>query len=83
MEPATFRLVLPRSLFCLFFKSSQVLQQLTIVVTPDLLINSDNLIKKASTQLGDRGGTVVKVLRYKSEGRWFDASWCHWNFSLT
>jgi hypothetical protein len=20
----------------------------------------------------DRGGTVVKVLRYKSEGRWFD-----------
>jgi len=19
----------------------------------------------------------------KSEGRWFDPSWCHWNFSLT
>ena len=31
---------------------------------------------------GDRGGTVVKVLRYKSEGRWFDSRWCHWNFSL-
>jgi len=30
---------------------------------------------------GDR--TVVKVLCYKSEGRWFDPSWCHWNFSLT
>ena len=29
---------------------------------------------------GDRGGTVVKVLRYKSEGRcWFDSRWCHWN----
>jgi len=27
---------------------------------------------------GDRRRTVVKVLRYKSEGRW-----CHWNFSLT
>ena len=27
-----------------------------------------------------RGGTVVC---YKSEGRWFDLSWCHWNFSLT
>ena len=26
---------------------------------------------------GDRGGTVVKVLCYKSEGRWFDPSWCH------
>jgi hypothetical protein len=29
------------------------------------------------------GGTAVKVLRYKSEGRWFDSRWCHWNFSLT
>ena len=27
--------------------------------------------------------SVVKVLCYKSEGRWFDPSWCHWNFSLT
>ena len=26
---------------------------------------------------GDRGSTVVKVLRYKSEGRRFDSSWCH------
>ena len=25
---------------------------------------------------------VVKVLCYKSEGRWFDPSWCHWNFSF-
>jgi len=31
---------------------------------------------------GDRGSTEVKVLCYKSEGRWFDPSWCHWNFSL-
>ena len=27
----------------------------------------------------DRGGTVVKVLCYTSEGRWFDPSWCHWH----
>ena len=33
--------------------------------------------------LGDRGGTVVKVLYYKSEGRWFDSRRCRWNFSLT
>ena len=32
---------------------------------------------------GDRCSTVVKALCYKSEGRWFDPSWCHWNFSLT
>jgi len=30
----------------------------------------------------DRGSTVVKVLCYKLEGRWFDPSWCHCNFSL-
>ena len=32
---------------------------------------------------GDRGGTVVKVLCYKSEGHCFDPRWRHWNFSLT
>ena len=32
---------------------------------------------------GDRGGTMVKVLFYKSEGRWFDPRWCHWKISLT
>jgi len=26
---------------------------------------------------GDRGSTVVKVLRYKSEGLCFDSRWCH------
>ena len=26
---------------------------------------------------GDRGSTVVKVLCYKLEGRWFDSRWCH------
>jgi len=30
--------------------------------------------------IGDRGSTVVKVLCYKSEGRWFDPSWCQWIF---
>jgi len=34
-------------------------------------------------QCGDRGSTVVKVLCYNSEGRWFDSRWCQWNFSLT
>ena len=36
----------------------------------------------SDTHHGDRGGTVIKVLCYKSEGRWFDPSWCHWNFSF-
>ena len=29
---------------------------------------------------GDHGSTVVKVLCYNSEGRWFDPSWCQWIF---
>jgi len=40
-------------------------------------------INKVDVVIGDRGSTVVKVLCYKSEGRWFDPSWCHWNFTLT
>jgi hypothetical protein len=32
---------------------------------------------------GNRGDTVIKVLRYKSGGRWFDSRWCYWNFSFT
>jgi len=36
------------------------------------------ILCSVATCYGDRGGTVVKVLCYKSEGRWFD-----WNFSLT
>jgi len=35
-----------------------------------------------SVYMEDRGGKVVKVMCYKSEGRWFDSRWCHWNFSL-
>jgi len=31
-------------------------------------------------ELGDHGSTVVKVLRYKLEGLWFDPSWCQWIF---
>jgi len=41
------------------------------------------LIILCLSALGDRGGTVIKVMCYKSEGRWFDTSWCHWKFSLT
>ena len=36
--------------------------------------------KKSTTDDTDRGSTVVKVLCYKSEGRWFDPSWCQWIF---
>ena len=31
---------------------------------------------------GDRGGTVVKVLCYRSEGRWFDPRWLSFEFFI-
>jgi hypothetical protein len=34
------------------------------------------------TNWGRRGGTVVKVLCYKSEGRWFDSRWCPLEFFI-
>jgi hypothetical protein len=42
-----------------------------------------NIFNEVLVTEGDRRVTVVKVLCYKSEGRWFDSIWCHWNFSLT
>jgi hypothetical protein len=33
--------------------------------------------------MAECGGTMVKVLCYKSEGRWFHSRWCHWSSSLT
>ena len=50
-----------------------------LVILNQVLVN----FLKIKIKFGDRGGTVVKVLCYKSEGRCFDPRWCHWNFSLT
>ena len=41
------------------------------------------IVRAYGLQEGDRGGTAVKALCYKSEGRCFDPRWCQWNFSLT
>jgi len=38
------------------------------------VLSEDTLI------FGDRGSSVVTVLCYKSEGRWFDPNWCQWIF---
>jgi len=42
----------------------------------------DIAVRRGLTKLPSHSGTAVTVLCYKSEGRWFDPSWCHWNFSL-
>jgi len=38
---------------------------------------------KSFVDLWARGGVMVKALRYKPAGRWFDSRWCNWNFSVT
>jgi hypothetical protein len=46
---------------------------------PILWITEQDIVNMhtSSRKVGGRGGTVVKVLCYKSEGRWFDSRWCH------
>ena len=43
---------------------------------PTKLISRRIFVKLLGIREGDRCSTVVKVLCYKSEGRWFDPSWC-------
>jgi hypothetical protein len=44
--------------------------------------NKNKSVTPAGMKVGNRGSTVVKVLCYKSKGRWFDPSWCNWDFSF-
>ena len=37
-------------------------------------MNTENILCRPYEAFGDRSSTVVKVLCYKSEGRWFDPS---------
>jgi hypothetical protein len=53
------------------------------IVTVGSLSNSSYISEFHEVLYSLSGGTVVKVLRYKSEGRWFDSRWCYWNFPLT
>jgi len=39
-------------------------------------VKNSTLNKYIYVYMRDRVSTVVKVLCYKSEGRWFDPSWC-------
>ena len=52
-------------------------------INPSMLLEATSwrsILVSSSRLCGDRGGTVVKVLCYKSEVRWFDPSWCQWIF---
>ena len=60
--------------FCTTFLSAGIATSISVhVFSLFLLIIISGLF-------GDRGSSVVKVLCYKSEGRWLDPSWCQWIF---
>ena len=56
-----------------------------IYIEPRYPVQQNMYSKATNTSIypykGNRGGTVVKVLCYKSEGLWLDPSWCLWKFS--
>ena len=46
-----------------------------------LLYSADiKLLGYIYNNVGTAVAQFFKVLYYKSEGRWFDPRWCHWNF---
>jgi len=52
-----------------------------IIASQAITIYKYKSIKKGNYLIvGDRSSSMVKVLCYKSEGRWFDPSWCLWIF---
>ena len=46
----------------------------TLTILPTSIIYIFQTFTVVTVKFGDRGGTVVKVLCYKSEGRWLDPS---------
>jgi len=60
------------------------LQEAVTVFAAYGIYHAEYILKlcKITCIYGVRGSTAVKVLCYKSEGRWFDPNWCHWKFSL-
>jgi len=62
--------------------SATCLPDVQIVTQYHFVICVPYFVRKymCTVSCGDCGSTVVKVLCYKSEGRWFDPRWCQWTF---
>ena len=62
-------------------KGSRCLK-LTLPPSCAVVMRSGNLNFLEPFGPGGRGSSLVKVLCYKSEGRWFDSRLCHWEFFI-
>jgi hypothetical protein len=49
---------------------------MNLIMNSDMFYTARHEVIDLSTG-NTSGSTVVKVLRYKPEGRWFDPRWCH------
>ena len=78
-----FFLVFPSLTFLLSFRQQRVLKYSSYARCDQSIYPFFYVFHVIHFFSGDRGSTVVKVLRHKSEGRWLDSRWCHWNFALT
>ena len=82
-EPATLRFVAQHLDHC---TAAVPLRKVCFIVMWETVFDRAKWIHILPSLLGDRGSTVVNVLCYKSEGRWFDSSWCqlifHWHKML-
>ena len=67
-------------LLCILLKRYKHIRVLHFLSLWHACLQAAPYLQKSIECCGDRGTTVVKVLCYKSEGRWFDPSWCQWIF---
>jgi hypothetical protein len=63
------------------YNTALIFAKFSVLNMPTLQICSQ--IKHVRIKFGQRGGVVIKILRYKPTGRGFGSQWFHWNFSVT
>jgi hypothetical protein len=67
-----------------FFNTSLITRELWIIYSVLWPSNAQLFHKLSQSYMfrqEDRCSIVLKVLRNKSEGRWFDPIWCHWTIN--
>ena len=60
-----------------WLRTADTYRFVVFLISPTDILCKTVFICGTPTLNGDRAGTVVKVLCYKSEGCWFDSRWCH------
>ena len=81
-QPCTLLTLLPIVIFSDGRDGLQLCRVARNIMKVGRKISLSILILSYIFSFGDRSGTVVKALRYKSEGRWFNPRWCLLEFFI-